>query len=251
MLICGFERFFTPLRFVQNDRSRFIRYGQPGMAAVRLFGDFEPRQVHLWDRFLRMTSINFADARDYIVDKLSSLLPSDLYYHGVNHTVKDVIRAVKAHAEEAGIEGEALMLLETAAYYHDCGYLKQYYFNEPIAVEIAADVLPGFGYSKGQVEVIGRIIMATQLPQKPDGLLEEIMCDADLDSLGRDDFFITSHCLRLELAAYGQPTDVYEWYEKQLAFLESHSYFTDIARAARDAGKKRNIEEIKKLLGRP
>lgn len=197
-----------------------------------------------------MTSINFTGARDYIVEKLSGLLPPDLYYHGINHTVQDVTSAVKQHATMAGVNGEELLLLETAAYYHDCGYLKQYYFNEPVAVNIAAEVLPGFGYSKGQIEVIGRIIMATQLPQKPDGFLEEIMCDADLDSLGRDDFFITSHCLRLELAAYGQPTNVYEWYEKQLAFLESHTYFTDVARAARDAGKKRNIEEIKKLLGR-
>jgi uncharacterized protein len=198
-----------------------------------------------------MTSIDFTGARDYIVQKLSGLLPSDLYYHGVNHTVNDVILAVKEHAKAAGINSEELLLLETAAYYHDCGYLRQYYFNEPVAVEIAAEALPGFGYSVGQIEMIGRIIMATQLPQKPESFLEKIMCDADLDSLGRDDFFITSHCLRLELAAYGQPTNVYEWYEKQLVFLESHTYFTEVARAVRDAGKKRNIEEIMKLLRRP
>jgi uncharacterized protein len=204
----------------------------------------------LQNEFLRMTSIDFTGARDYIVNKLSGLLPPDLYYHGINHTVQDVTPAVKRHATLAGVNGEELLLLETAAFYHDCGYLKQYYFNEPIAVDIAADALPGFGYSSEQIGRIGRIIMATQLPQKPENFLEEIMCDADLDSLGRDDFFITSHCLRLELAAYGQPTNVYEWYEKQLSFLLSHTYFTDIARAARDAGKKRNIEEIKKLLGR-
>jgi uncharacterized protein len=198
-----------------------------------------------------MSSIKFTGARDYIIEKLSGSLPPDLYYHGLNHTVKDVIQAVNDHGKAAAIDGEALILLKTAAYYHDCGYIKQYYFNEPIAVEIAAEVLPGFGYSKGQIEVISQIIMATQLPQRPEGLLEEIMCDADLDSLGRDDFFVTSHCLRLELAAYGQPTNVVEWYEKQLAFLEAHTYFTDAARAARGAGKKRNIEEIKKLLGRP
>ena len=197
-----------------------------------------------------MSSIDFTGARDYIVEKLSGLLPSDLYYHGIGHTVNDVTPAVIKHAMLAGVNGEDLLLLETAAYYHDCGYLKQYYFNEPIAVEITAEVLPGFGYSPDQIERIGRIIMATQLPQSPEDYLEAIMCDADLDSLGRDDFFITSHCLRLELAAYGQPTNVYEWYEKQLIFLQSHTYFTEIARAGRDAGKKRNIEEVKKLLGR-
>lgn len=195
-----------------------------------------------------MTSIDFNGARDYILEKLSGSLPPDLYYHGIHHTVTDVLTAVRQHAKAAKLGTDELVLLETAAYYHDCGYLKQYYFNEPIAVAIAADALPKFGYSAAQIERIGQIIMATQLPQKPTSFLDEIMCDADLDSLGRDDFFITSHCLRLELAAYGQPTNIHEWYEKQLAFLESHSYFTEIAREARDAGKKRNIEEIRRLL---
>lgn len=196
-----------------------------------------------------MSSIDFSGARDYIVAKLSESLPPDLYYHGTHHTITDVISAVRSHADAAGVNGNDLLLLETAAYYHDCGYLKQYYFNEPIAVDIMAEALPGFGYSPDQIEIISRIIMATQLPQKPTSFLDEIMCDADLDSLGRDDFFITSHCLRLELAAYGQPTNIYEWYEKQLDFLQSHTYFTEAARGARGAGKKRNIEEIMKLLG--
>jgi uncharacterized protein len=197
-----------------------------------------------------MTFFDFAGARDYIVEKLSGSLPPDLYYHGINHTVNDVTTAAKSHAILAGFNGDDLLLLETAALYHDCGYLQQYYFNEPIAVNIVREVLPGYGYTADQIETISKMIMATQLPQKPGSLLEQIMCDADLDSLGRDDFFITSHCLRLELAAYGQPTNVFEWYEKQLSFLQAHTYFTEVARSARDAGKRRNIQEIKKLLGK-
>ncbi|MFZ0547429.1 MAG: hypothetical protein WAM60_18430 [Candidatus Promineifilaceae bacterium] len=196
-----------------------------------------------------MTTLDFTGARNYIVEELSRLLPPNLYYHGVGHTANDVVPTVKNHAGLAGIEGEDLLLLETAAYYHDCGYLKQYHVNEPIAVEIAADVLPGFGYSSGQIERIGRIIMATQLPQRPNDYLEEVMCDADLDSLGRDDFFITSYCLRLELASFGEPTTVYEWYQKQLEFLEAHSYFTEIAHSLRDVGKKQNTGAVRKLLG--
>jgi uncharacterized protein len=198
-----------------------------------------------------MKLIDFVGARDYIVERLARSLPADLYYHGVHHTVNDVLPAVRNYARLAGIDGDELLLLETAACYHDCGYLKQYQANEPIAVEMAAEALPGFGYSPAQIEIIGRIIMATRLPQKPETLLEQIICDADLDSLGRDDFFISSHRLRLERAAYGQPTNILEWYKMQLTFLKSHAYFTEVARDMRDAGKKKNIEEIKRLLGRP
>jgi hypothetical protein len=90
--------------------------------------------------------------------------------------------------------------------------------------------------------------MVTQVPQEPTGLLQQIICDADMDSLGRKDFFVASHRLRLEYAAYEKPVTLIEWYPRQLAFLERHTYFTPSAAQLRDPGKRNNIEEIKRLL---
>ena len=74
------------------------------------------------------------------------------------------------------------------------------------------------------------------------------MCDADLDSLGREDYFATSHNLWLELAAHGTPLTLREWYERQVTFLGGHAYFTAVSRSLRESRKQKNLVELKRIL---
>ena len=74
------------------------------------------------------------------------------------------------------------------------------------------------------------------------------MCDADLDALGREDFFITSHRLRLELVLQGEELSLRDWYVRQLEFVQSHVYWTLEARNLRDKGKRQNIAALTDLL---
>jgi len=93
------------------------------------------------------------------------------------------------------------------------------------------------------------MIMATQLPQSPRTPLEEILADADLDVLGRENYWQRSADLREELAGSGTQLDDERWFASQLKVLRSHRYWTAAARALRDKGKKRNIEGLRVLLG--
>lgn len=196
-----------------------------------------------------MSATDFLAAKRYILERLRQELSQNLYYHGYHHTRDDVLPAVERLAALEELDDEDRLLLFTAALYHDSGYLEQYHDHEVIGVRLANAVLPQFGYSDEQLRIIGEIIMATRLPQEPDTHLEAIMCDADLDSLGRADFFVVSHRLRLEMAAYGHPSTVRDWYEGQLLFLRQHRYFTQGARRLRERGKQKNVEEIRRLLG--
>jgi uncharacterized protein len=96
------------------------------------------------------------------------------------------------------------MLLRTGALYYDIGFVERTADHEAVSTWIAARVLPRFGYSPEQVLIIQGIIMATRLPQSPHTLLEEILADADLDVLGRDDFFSRGQALRAEREALGK-----------------------------------------------
>lgn len=194
------------------------------------------------------TQPDFEAAKQYALGRLEAELPRDLYYHGPHHTRDDVYPAACRLAVLAGLHGEPFMLLETAALYHDLGYLKRYARNEEIGVAMTRDILPQFGYNEEQIAIISGLIMATQLPQSPKTFLEEILCDADLDSLGRKDFFVSSQSLRLELMAYGSSYNLRQWYEIQQQFLSQHTYFTATARALRNTGKHRNLMEIESLL---
>jgi len=189
---------------------------------------------------------DFEGAKSYILGRLEKELSQNLFYHGVHHTRDDVLLAFERLSEIEGVSEEDLLLGKTAALYHDVGYLEQYAKNEPIGVRIARETLPGFGYAPNQIERVGEVIMATQLqmvdgkliqiPDKKD-LLQMIMCDADLDSLGRPDFYIT-----------GENLSPAQWFPVQLAFQESHSYFTNAAHRLRNEGKQKNIRELLELL---
>ena len=187
-------------------------------------------------------------AREYVLSRLEEELPEDLYYHGLHHTQDDVLPAAERLAALAGISDEERLLLRTAALYHDVGFVEQYAGNEPIAVRIAAETLPGLGYSPWQVQAISEIILATRMPQQPHGLLQELICDADLDSLGREDYIATSCSLRDELDAHGVHIPMRQWYERQLFFLRGHRYFTQAARSLRGAGKQANIALLEHLI---
>ena len=194
--------------------------------------------------------MNFAGARNYIVERLSVELASNLYYHGLHHTL-DVCRAVEHLARKENVTGNELVLLQTAAYFHDAGFLEQYRDNEPIAVRIAGETLPRFDYSREQVEVIENIILATRLPQRPHTHLEQIMCDADLDYLGREDYHTIANSLKSELIEYGiiQVQSEKEWNALQANFLQKHVYFTRTAQASREPLKQQHLTEIRQKLG--
>ncbi len=195
-----------------------------------------------------MGQFDFNGAGEYALEILQERLSPILLYHGIHHTRDDVLPSAERLAALAGVMGEDLLLLRTAALYHDVGYVQQYFKNEPIAVQWVQQVLPDFGYTPAQIEVVASLILATQMPQAPHTFLEELLCDADLDSLGREDFLRTSLDLRAELATQGISRDLPTWYTSQLNFLEAHGYYTEAAHLLRDAGKAANIALLKALL---
>ena len=193
---------------------------------------------------------DFDQARRYVVTRLEQELPPQRVYHNVAHTRDEVALAAERLAAAEGIQGETLLLLRTAAWFHDIGFIQQGLDHEVIGAQIAAQVLPRFGYSSDQIAAIRGMIMATRLPQSPCTLLEQIIADADLDLLGCDDFIARNYDLRAEMATYGQTMTDEEWYVSQLEFLQGHRYFTAAAHAQRAAGKVTNAQWLHQQLAK-
>lgn len=193
------------------------------------------------------SNIKQRNAEKYIISRLSRELDANLHYHGVHHTL-DVYRAVEQIANSEGIKGEDLFLLKTAALYHDAGFVKQYIDNEPLGVEMAKEALPKFGYTDSQIEVISGLIYATAIPHDPKNHLQEIICDADLDYLGRDDFHEIADKLRMELTERGFIKSHKEWDEMQVSFLSEHRYFTSSSISLRRKKKLQHLGEIEERL---
>lgn len=195
-----------------------------------------------------MIKLDFEGAKAYALERLENELPTSLYYHSLPHTRDDVAPGVERLALKYEIDGAALGLVKTAAYFHDIGFIKQVVDHEIASIQIAEKILPKFGLRPEHLQQISRMILATRLPQSPRSFLERILMDADLDVLGRDDFLSRSKDLRAELAANGLPTTEEAWYKRQLAFLKRHRYFTAAARDLRETTKQQNIAILENLL---
>jgi uncharacterized protein len=195
-----------------------------------------------------MAQLDFEAARRYALQRLERDLPPACVYHSLAHTRDEVAPAAERLASLEGVAGEPLLLLRTAAYYHDIGLVRQRANHEAAGVEIAISALPHFDYNPGQIQAIGGMIMATRLPQSPRTALEALLADADLDVLGRNDFLRRNQALRAEIAAFGAAVDDVQWYQQQLRFIQAHRYWTAAARALRDAQKRANHAELLRLL---
>jgi hypothetical protein len=84
----------------------------------------------------------------------------------------------------------------------------------------------------------------TEIPHKPLNKIQEIICDADLDYLGRDDFEEIADKLRRELREMGKIQSDRQWDEIQVKFLNQHQYFTQTAIDLRQEKKQSNIMKV-------
>jgi len=200
--------------------------------------------------YLARRTMDHRAAEAYILAKLREELPPDRTYHSVEHTL-DVCESASAIAEQEGVSGEGLVLLRTAALYHDSGYLVGAAGHEDASCLIARETLPGFGFSPGQVDRICSLVQATRVPQVPQDELGRILCDADLDYLGRDDFALVGGRLFREMVAYGLLGTEREWNELQVRFLEGHRYFTRTNLRLREPVKERHFAALKLWLANP
>ncbi len=193
--------------------------------------------------------MDFNRAKEHLIKRLETELSPKHYYHGVYHTI-DVINAVTEIAKNEQIKGDDLIMLKTAALFHDAGFLYQHDQNEEVACEICRKTLGDFGYDNQQIAIICRIIMATALPHKPKNILEDIICDADLDYVGIDETTYAKHSerLRCELAEFGISMTSIEWLKLQIKFLESHKFFTKTNIARREPVKQNVLKKLKAQL---
>jgi len=193
------------------------------------------------------SQINYYKAERHIMNRLEISLSKNLYYHSIAHT-KDVVKAVERLALLENITDEGLFLLKSAATYHDAGFIEQYENNEPIGARLADEILPKYGYTREHIEKIKQLIFVTKIPHEPKNQLEEIICDADLDYLGREDFHEIADKLRRELREHGKIKSDRAWDEIQVSFLTNHKYFTKTANSTRAKMKEKNLNTIKERL---
>ncbi len=191
--------------------------------------------------------MDYQGLKNEIITLLKEKLSDKLYYHDMRHTLDVLDMTIEICASE-NIDEYHTFLLKTAAILHDSGFTRSRIEHEAHGCDIAQELLPKYGYSQGEIDMIKGMIMATKIPQSPKNIYEEIICDADLDYLGRDDFWKIGSSLFKELEAYEVLNDEQKWNAIQVGFLQNHTYFTKTNKERRQGNKLKFLEELKVIV---
>lgn len=186
---------------------------------------------------------DYSGAEAYFLGRLKNELSPNLFYHGYHHTL-DVQDACRKIAIAEDIPADDKQLLRVAAAIHDAGFIYIYKDHEEKGCEMAKEALPSFGFTEAQIDTICGMIMATKIPQTPHNKLEEIIADADLDYLGREDVYPIAQTLFEELKLFANIHDEDTWNKIQINFLKGHHYFTVYSIEKRNPGKIRYLHEL-------
>ena len=185
---------------------------------------------------------------EYIRDLFKDELPAGIKFHDIHHTlhpVRGVVAVDNKLAVSENISEHDRELLIAAAYFHNTGYIREYEKNEPIAARMAGRVLKLIGYKPDEIKKIQKMILATDLGRNPKSHVEKILCDADLDNLGREDFFKLDGKLREGRRVRGiDVSDDEKWYKGTLEIMKKHHYYTESQKKLRQKGKQNNINAL-------
>lgn len=190
-----------------------------------------------------MTEKDLQHAEVRVREKLQHL-DSTLTYHCLTHTFDVLEQCLRIAAAEGITDHHDLKNLRLAALYHDTGFLETYKNHEQKGCEIFLHDTKDIRMTDEDIEIIQGLIMSTKLPQEPKTHLQQIICDADLDYLGRDDFFPIADNLRKEFIHYQVVSNNEEWHLLQLKFLTTHTYHTKSSRLLREPVKQKHLKMI-------
>jgi uncharacterized protein len=195
-----------------------------------------------------MTESGFLRLKSTILELLRTDLDQRLTYHCLAHT-EDVLEQAQRIALTEGIaDPKLLLLIKIAALFHDTGFLRTYKGHEEESCRIMEEYVSDRDLTKPDIEMIKGMIRATKVPQTPHNLAEKILCDADLDYLGRDDFKPISETLKDEFLVYGIIKTEQDWDDMQVSFFESHRYFTGTSLQNRYPLKMKHLQALKQKV---
>ena len=190
---------------------------------------------------------------EYIRELFRDELPVGIKYHDADHTLhpaKGVVAVANKIAISEKISEHDRELLIAAAYFHDTGYIREYDKNEPIAARMAGRILKLIGYKPDEIKKVQKMILSTDLEREPQSLIEKILCDADFDHLGREDFFELDAKIRQGRRARGiDVSDDAKWYKGTLKIIKAHRYYAESQKQWREKKKQENIQRLLNKLG--
>jgi len=187
-------------------------------------------------------------AEERVIELYNSVSDENILYHNMDHTRSVVEKAneIAAHYE---LSEKDITILNIAAWFHDTGHL----FTDPSSHEqksiaLMKEWLADKGDYATLANEIEKVILATKFSTPPQGLVQEIIKDADTYHFGTAEFKRMDKLMKNEMVLRNQGTIVSNWKKNTLFLIESHQFYTSYCKDLLDDGKQKNIAKLKKKI---
>ena len=185
---------------------------------------------------------------EYVLSILNERTPTQNVYHSLDHT-KDVVQASIEIGIKENLTPDEMEMIQIAAWFHDVGYIEKAEGHEEISAMYASNFLTEENYPSDRIDIIIGCILATKVPQSPKNKLEKIICDADLNHIGRKTFFEHNDKFRAEIQNnQHRILTEYEWITKTIDFVTRHRFLTNYAINNFSEQKKENLRLLQAQL---
>lgn len=186
-------------------------------------------------------------AADYVRRFLIEHENLNLHYHKLAH-IESVVTAVNQIAHHYQLSDKEFFICTIAAWFHDIGYYEhEGLSHERVGAKKAEEFLMHYDVDEETTSAIKKCILSTKIPQSPDNLLEQIVCDADLYHFGTDDFPILDKLMRKETEALHHiEINKDDWRNSTIDLLENHHYHTEYCKELLNKKKRQNLQKLKK-----
>lgn len=179
--------------------------------------------------------------KEYVGGFIGDNFSEKICYHNIDHTI-DVVEASEFIGKKCGISDEEMETVLIAAWFHDTGYYLGCKNHEAESAKIAEEFLRSHKLSTEKITRVVNCILSTKLPQKPENLLEKIICDADLFHLSSEHFYEKSQLLLHEISFHTNDISREKWTIETLDFLSSHKFHTEYCQKNLVPLLERNID---------
>jgi len=202
-----------------------------------------------------MTDININEVQTYVSKLFNGQLPEELSYHDLDHT-QYVAGQARIIGKESGLTEAEQDIAETAAWFHDIGFLSSTEDHETESQKMASEYLSSNGVPEEVTDRVLLCIEATRMPQNPgDDLIAAVVCDADMSYLSEDFYIKRTMLLREEWnTTREKKISKKNYYLETIELFNNHTYHTEYARQKMAPGKYENfqllLERLSKISGK-
>jgi len=182
--------------------------------------------------------------KEYVGGFIADNFTEKICYHNIDHTL-EVVEASEIIGRKCNISDTDLEIVIIAAWFHDTGYYLGCENHEEASAEIAENYLKSEKVDPAKIKQVIKCILSTKIPQKPNTILEKIICDADLFHLATDKFFEKSELLWRELTHNNPDMSPQYWLNLSKDFIEAHEFQTEFGKEILLPKQEKNLTLIK------